>query len=394
MRAWAEMFGAFLAGWRGPGDASPYTDADYFAHVDGKPRYDGVRDLLAARGIDLPDGDPSDPPAADTVCGLGNRKNDAFNAVLARDGVTAYPGSVALLDRLRDLRMPVAVVSSSANAPAVLAAAGLADRFPTVVDGRVATALGLPGKPAPDTFVHAATELRRDPGRVRSSSRTPSRACGPARRVASGWSSASTAAPAPTPLTAAGADPRRQRPRRTCAVRPRRGPRPTRSTAAASPSTRGAWSSRDPDPHDLGVTETLFSRRQRLPRHARQPRGGPRRLRARHLRQRLPRDLADPARRGRLRLRQDRPDHRQRPRRQADEALRRRRAARPRHRRPRALRAHPRLPRRRPAPLAALAHAVGQAGAGRLHPDGVDDPAAPRRVHPRGHDGLGRRTGR
>jgi beta-phosphoglucomutase family hydrolase len=166
MRAWAEMFGSFLAHWAGPGDTSPYTDADYFAHVDGKPRYDGVRDLLTARGIELPDGEPTDPPAADTVCGLGNRKNDAFNVVLARDGVTAYPGSVALLDALRDLRMPVAVVSSSANAPAVLAAAGLADRFSTVVDGRVATELGLPGKPAPDTFVHAATECGTVPARA------------------------------------------------------------------------------------------------------------------------------------------------------------------------------------------------------------------------------------
>jgi beta-phosphoglucomutase family hydrolase len=159
MRAWAEMFTAFLATWEDPSaDTSPYTDADYFAHVDGKPRYDGVRDLLAARGIHLPEGQPADPPEAETVCGLGNRKNDAFNVVLARDGVTPYPGSVALLDVLRDQGMPLAVVSSSANAPAVLAAAGLAGRFVTVVDGRVASALGLAGKPAPDTFIHAAKE--------------------------------------------------------------------------------------------------------------------------------------------------------------------------------------------------------------------------------------------
>ena len=72
MRAWAEMFDAFLTGWQDPAaDTSPYTDADYFAHVDGKPRYDGVRDLLAARGIHLPEGDPSDPPSATTVCGSG-----------------------------------------------------------------------------------------------------------------------------------------------------------------------------------------------------------------------------------------------------------------------------------------------------------------------------------
>ena len=159
MRAWAEMFNSFLTEYaegHGPdeGDTSPYSDADYFAHVDGKPRYDGVRDFLTSRGIDLPeDGD------GPSVRGLGDRKNDAFNSVLERDGVTAYPGSVLLLDHLRDLGLPLAVVSSSVNAPAVLAAAGLADRFRTVVSGAVATELGLRGKPAPDTFQHAAAEL-------------------------------------------------------------------------------------------------------------------------------------------------------------------------------------------------------------------------------------------
>nr|WP_308284296.1 beta-phosphoglucomutase family hydrolase [Phycicoccus mangrovi] len=162
MAAWAEMFDEYLAGLdtSRPGlegaDTSPYTDADYFAHVDGKPRYEGVADLLAARGITLPHGSPDDPPSAETVCGLGNRKNDAFRTVLERDGVRPYPGSVALLDHLRDLGTPLAVVSSSANAPAVLDAAGLTDRFVTVVDGRVARELGLAGKPAPDTFLHAA----------------------------------------------------------------------------------------------------------------------------------------------------------------------------------------------------------------------------------------------
>lgn len=169
MRAWAEMFNAFLeeyAADHAGADTSPYTDADYFAHVDGKPRYDGVRDFLAARSIIVPEGDDTDVPAdseGQTVRGLGDRKNDAFNAVLERDGVAAYPGSVALLDYLRELQMPLAVVSSSANAPAVLEAAGLADRFATVVDGRVASELGLPGKPSPDTFVRAAEVLGATP---------------------------------------------------------------------------------------------------------------------------------------------------------------------------------------------------------------------------------------
>ena len=116
MRAWAEMFGSFLGDYDGAGDTSPYVDADYFAHVDGKPRYEGVADFLASRGIDLPEGGDDDPGNAVTVKGLGNRKNEAFNEVLERDGVVAYPGSVALLDHLRDLGKPLAVVSSSANA--------------------------------------------------------------------------------------------------------------------------------------------------------------------------------------------------------------------------------------------------------------------------------------
>ena len=160
MRAWAEMFDAFLAAWDDPAaDTSPYSDADYFAHVDGKPRYDGVRDLLQARGIRLPEGDPADPADAATVCGLGNRKNDAFNVVLARDGVTAYDASIRLLDALRETGTKMAVVSSSKNAPAVLEAAGIADRFPVVVSGAVATELGLAGKPSPETFLHAAEAL-------------------------------------------------------------------------------------------------------------------------------------------------------------------------------------------------------------------------------------------
>jgi beta-phosphoglucomutase family hydrolase len=165
MHAWAEMFNAFLEDPEAPGggDRSPYTDADYFAHVDGKPRYDGVRDLLTARGVELPEGEDDDPPTAPTIKGLGNRKDDAFNAVLARDGVEPYPGSVRLLDHLRELGVPLAVVSSSRNAPAVLEAAGLVDRFAVVVSGAVAAERGLPGKPAPDTFVHAAHEVGADP---------------------------------------------------------------------------------------------------------------------------------------------------------------------------------------------------------------------------------------
>lgn len=157
MRAWAVMFNAYLDGR--DDDQPPYTDEDYFAWVDGKPRYDGVRSFLTSRGITLPDGTPEDAPELETVCGLGNRKNAAFSAVLRDEGVTPYTASVALLDWLRERGTAVAVVSSSRNAPAVLAAAGLADRFEVVIDGQVAAATGLPGKPAPDTFLYAAEQL-------------------------------------------------------------------------------------------------------------------------------------------------------------------------------------------------------------------------------------------
>ena len=156
MRAWDEMFNAYLTS---KGIDEPYTDQDYFDHVDGRPRYEGVRAFLQSRGIELPEGDPSDSPDEETVSGLGNRKNDAFNKVLARDGVEAYAGSLRLLDALAERGTKMAVVSSSKNAPAVLEAAGIADRFPVVVSGAVAAELGLAGKPSPETFLHAAQEL-------------------------------------------------------------------------------------------------------------------------------------------------------------------------------------------------------------------------------------------
>jgi beta-phosphoglucomutase family hydrolase len=156
MRAWERMFSEFL---QSRGVEDPYVENDYFAYIDGKPRYDGVRSFLAARNIALPDGHPSDEPTAETVCGLGNRKNEVFSAVLREEGVQPYPGSVALLDALQARGTKVAVVSSSRNAPAVLEAAGIAARFPIVVDGVVAVTEGLAGKPSPETFLHAATLL-------------------------------------------------------------------------------------------------------------------------------------------------------------------------------------------------------------------------------------------
>jgi beta-phosphoglucomutase family hydrolase len=155
MRAWSRLFGEYFAAH----DLAPYTEADYFEHVDGRPRYDGVRTMLAARDVVLPEGSPDDDPDTDTVCGLGNRKNAAFAAELAENGVTPYPGSVAFLDRAIAEGVRVAVVSSSRNAVPVLEAAGLRDRFDVIVDGVVAAAEGIAGKPAPDTYLEGARRL-------------------------------------------------------------------------------------------------------------------------------------------------------------------------------------------------------------------------------------------
>ena len=158
MRAWERMFSDYLDA-RGD-SAAPYVESDYFDYIDGKPRYEGVASLLASRSIDLPFGDPADAPESDTVCGLGNRKNAVFTAVLESDGVEPYPGSVAFLDALtRRGGVEVAVVSSSKNARPVLAAAGLLDRFDIIVDGVVAAERGIAGKPAPDTYLYAASLL-------------------------------------------------------------------------------------------------------------------------------------------------------------------------------------------------------------------------------------------
>jgi beta-phosphoglucomutase family hydrolase len=156
MRAWRQLFSDFLIK---RGIDQPYLESDYFNYIDGKPRYDGVRAFLASRGVELAEGDPSDSAEAQTVCGLGNRKNEFFGAVLREEGVRPYAGSVRLLDHLAERGAKVAVVTSSKNATAVLEAADLRPRFGVIVDGNVAAEQGLRGKPSPDTFVAAADQL-------------------------------------------------------------------------------------------------------------------------------------------------------------------------------------------------------------------------------------------
>lgn len=160
MHAWQSMFEELFAAWD---ITPPYTERDYFDHLDGKKRYDGVASLLRSRDVEVPWGDPSDPLTADTVCGIGNRKNAVFERVLRAEGIAPYPGSLRLLDVLAAAGTPVAVVSSSKNAEEVLAAAGIRDRFTVVMDGVIAERDHLASKPAPDVFVEAARMLQVDP---------------------------------------------------------------------------------------------------------------------------------------------------------------------------------------------------------------------------------------
>ncbi len=159
---WKLMFDEYLKR-RSDASGEPFVEFhvedDYHPYVDGKPRYDGVRSFLESRDIHLSEGEPSDPPEAETVCGLGNRKNELVNEVLERDGVEPYPGTMRLLDELTAAGVRMAVVSSSKNAPTVLAAAGITHRFEAIVDGSVAAEEGIPGKPAPDTFIEAARRI-------------------------------------------------------------------------------------------------------------------------------------------------------------------------------------------------------------------------------------------
>ncbi|MEJ6553940.1 beta-phosphoglucomutase family hydrolase [Microbacterium esteraromaticum] len=160
MRAWQKVFDEVFARW---GIDQAYTDADYFAYVDGKKRYDGVASLLHSRNVEIPWGEVTDSPDAETVCGVGNRKNDAFISVLRSEGIAPYPGSLALLESLREAGVPMGVVSSSKNAGEVLDTAGIRDFFAAVVDGLVAERDHLASKPAPDMFLEGARMLGVDP---------------------------------------------------------------------------------------------------------------------------------------------------------------------------------------------------------------------------------------
>jgi beta-phosphoglucomutase family hydrolase len=155
--AWKQMFDEYLqerAKETGEPPKLFELPRDYEEHVDGKPRYDGVRDFLTSRGIE---------PDPDLVKQLGDRKNDLVQALIRKDGVEVYDGSVRYVHAARDAGLKTAVVSSSKNTPEILEAAGIADQFDDVVDGHAVEDRGMKGKPAPDTFLAAAHDLGVDP---------------------------------------------------------------------------------------------------------------------------------------------------------------------------------------------------------------------------------------
>ena len=164
--AWKQTFDTFLATWAEKHDQLfvPFdSGVDYHRYVDGRQRADGVRTFLASRGIVLPEGDPDDAPDRETVNGVGNRKNILVLQKIKEGAVQVYPGSVEYLMAAKAAGLRRAVVSASANCKDVLEAAGIADLLEARVDGVVARELGLPGKPAPDTFLLGAKLLGLDP---------------------------------------------------------------------------------------------------------------------------------------------------------------------------------------------------------------------------------------
>ena len=166
---WKQMFDAYLqkrAAERGEPFRPFEIATDYRLYVDGKPRFDGVRDFLASRGIQLPEGHPDDPPQVETVGGLGNRKNELVNEVIEDTGVKPYEGSIQFIHHLSRHGFKIGVVTSSQNCATVLKAAKLDAFFEVQVDGNMIQTEQLAGKPAPDTFLIAAKLLGVEPARA------------------------------------------------------------------------------------------------------------------------------------------------------------------------------------------------------------------------------------
>lgn len=160
--AWKKLFDEFLKQYsqeKGVGFVPFDKESDYLDHVDGKPRYKGVEDFLTSRGITLEYGDPDDPPEKNTICGLGNKKNLAFNQILQEEGVKVFDSTVSLINEAISVGLKIGIISSSKNCEMVLKKAGLYDLFEARVDGVIAAQRGLRGKPYPDVFWSASEEL-------------------------------------------------------------------------------------------------------------------------------------------------------------------------------------------------------------------------------------------
>jgi beta-phosphoglucomutase family hydrolase len=161
-KAWKTMFDSYLrdrAQQTGKQFVPFDIDSDYLTYIDGKKREDGVRSFLDSRGITLPEGDPDDDPSAETVNGLGNRKNELFHQTMRRDGVKVFEGSRRYLDAVADAGLAIAVVSSSANTREVLEITGLAKFVQQRVDGVTMRDEHIAGKPAPDSYLRGAELL-------------------------------------------------------------------------------------------------------------------------------------------------------------------------------------------------------------------------------------------
>jgi len=160
-RAWKRMFDEYLQRRESVhGEAFlEFSPGDYRAHVDGRPRYGGVATFLASRGIELPPGSPGDPAGRETICGLGNRKNELFNEIIGTDGVKVYASTLGLIHELRALGIRMGLATSSRNSDLVLSGTQAEGLFATIVDGVVSERLGLRGKPHPDIFVTACANL-------------------------------------------------------------------------------------------------------------------------------------------------------------------------------------------------------------------------------------------
>lgn len=166
--AWKEVFDAYLASRPRPA-GEPFVafgEEDYLRYVDGRPRFDGVRSFLASRGIELPEGRSEDGPGADTVVGLGLRKNRRYLELLRERPIPVYASTVALLERLAARGVRRAIVSSSRNCRQVLERAGLLGLFQARVDGVDIERERFPGKPQPDMFLRAAAALESAPART------------------------------------------------------------------------------------------------------------------------------------------------------------------------------------------------------------------------------------